>query len=400
MKVIVVGCGNIGSAAAEDLSKTTSSLQVVVADNDEKRAKEAAERIGRNNVSPMRLDASNRHQLVQALGDFDLVMGFLPAKLGYGLAEACIDAKKDLVDVSFIAENPLTLNDKALRAGVTIVPDCGLAPGISNVLTGHAVAELDTVKSVHIMVGGLPEKPIPPLGYVITWSPESLIDEYTRKARIVQKGKIVEADVLSRLEEINFPGVGKLEAFLTDGLRNLIDTIGSVEEMWEKTLRYPGHAERVKLLKDLGFFEEKQIDVEGLALSPRKLTAKLLAQKLSRPEIKDIVALKVEVSGIKNDRPTRYVYYLLDGYDEKLKITSMARTTAYPASIIAQLMLKDAITEKGVVPPERIGMNDKLFRVFLDGLKKRKIEIKEERIVDWGVTAYQVQRRSAKTFSA
>ena len=378
MKVIVVGCGNIGSVAAEDLARNMKSTEVVLTDNDEKRAKAVAQKIGLANVSWMKLDAANSAGTVHALKDFDLALGFLPGKLGYGLAEACIDAGKDLVDVSFMAENPLALDKKAAKAGVTVVPDCGLAPGISNVLAGHAVAVLDKVKSAHIMVGGLPEKPIPPLDYVITWSPESLIDEYTRTARIVEKGKQTDVEVLSGIEEVDFPGIGKLEAFFTDGLRTLIDTIEG-EEMWEKTIRYSGHAEKVKVLKDLGFFGEKQVSIDDAKISPRRLAAKLLAEKLWRPDIRDVVALRVEVSGIKNGKSLRYVYHLLDRFDKKRGITSMARTTAYPASIVAQMMLKGAIKEKGVVPPERLGMNDKLFKMFMEGLKQHGIEVSEKK---------------------
>jgi saccharopine dehydrogenase-like NADP-dependent oxidoreductase len=381
MKVLILGCGNIGSVAAEDLAKSLSSIQVVVADKNEARAKDVAERIGGSNVSWIQLDVTNRSNLANALKDFDLVMGFLPGKLGYRLAGACIDAGKDLVDVSYMSENPLALTDNAIKASVTIIPDCGLAPGISNILVGHAAAELDKVQSVHIMVGGLPEKPVPPLDYVITWSPENLIDEYIRKARIVKEGKIIEVEALSGLEEIEFPEFGKLEAFYTDGLRTLPQTITDAYDMWEKTLRYPGHAEKIKLLKTLGFFEEEQIDVEGVSVSPRKLTVKLLEQKLRKPEIKDIVALKIEVAGVKNGMQTRYVYHFLDYYDEKRGITAMARTTAYSASIIAQLMLKKALKEKGVVPTEKIGKNNVLFQLFLDELEKRGIRIAEEKMV-------------------
>jgi len=378
MKVLILGCGNIGSVAAEDIGKSIDAIEVVVADRNETRAKLIAEGISESNVSWIQLDAAKHNELVKTLEDFDLAMGFLPGKLGYRLAEACVDARNDLVDVSYMAENPLTLNDKAIKAGVTIIPDCGLAPGISNILVGHAAGKLDKVQTVCIMVGGLPEKPVPPLGYVITWSLESLIDEYTRKARIVKEGEIVEVEALNGLEEVEFPNVGRLEAFYTDGLRTLPYTVSNVDNMWEKTLRYPGHAKKIKLLKALGFFDEKQINVEDVSLSPRKLTVKLFDQKLRRPEIRDIVAMKIEVSGIKNDKHVRYVYHMLDRYDENRGITAMARTTAYPASIIAQLMLKKAVKAKGVVPLERLGMSEEFFSKFLNELEKREIRITEE----------------------
>jgi len=382
MKLLVLGCGNIGSVAAEDISKSMDSIEVTVADRDEKRAKLIAERIGESNVSWIQLDAAKHSELVKTLEDFDLAMGFLPGKLGYSLAEACIDASSDLVDVSYMAENPLTLNDKAVKADIKIIPDCGLAPGISNILVGHVAGKLDKVQTVCIMVGGLPEKSAPPLGYVITWSLESLLDEYTRKARIVKEGEIVEVEALNGLEEVEFPSVGRLEAFYTDGLRTLPYTVKNVYNMWEKTLRYPGHAKKIELLKALGFFEEKQIDVEGVSISPRKLTLRLLKRKLWKPEPKDIVALKVEVSGVKNNKQMGYTYYLLDRYDEKQKITAMARTTAYPASVIAQLIFRKATKEKGVVPPERLGMDEQFFSAFLKELERREIKIVEEETVD------------------
>jgi lysine 6-dehydrogenase len=381
MKVLSVGCGNIGSVAAEDLAKSMDFVEVVVADNNKARAEAVAKKIGAKNASWIQINASDQKELAKILKDYDLIMGFLPGKLGYRLTEACIEAGKDLVDVSYMAENPLTLNDKAASAGVTIVPDCGLAPGISNILVGHVAKKFDKVESVHIMVGGLPETPIPPLGYTVTWSPESLIDEYTRIAGIVRSGKRVEVEALSGLEEIEFPNVGRLEAFYTDGLRTLIDTI-EAEEMWEKTLRYPGHAEKVKVLQALGFFNEERVDVEGVGVSPRKLTVKLLGQRLWKPEVGDIVVLKVEVSGVRNGKHAAYVYHLLDFCDKKHGITAMARTTAYPASIMAQLLLRKAVKEKGVVPPEKIGMHDELSRMFTNELEKRGVKITEEKTAD------------------
>jgi saccharopine dehydrogenase-like NADP-dependent oxidoreductase len=340
MKVISIGCGNIGSVAAEDLAKSMSCIEVVVADKDEAKAKDIARQIDRSNVSSIQLDATDYNKLTNTLKDFNLAMGFLPGKLGYRLAEACIEARRNLVDVSYMPKNPLTLNHKAKKAEITIIPDCGLAPGISNILVGHAAKKLERVQTVHIMVGGLPEKPIPPLGYIITWSPENLIDEYVRKAKIVKDGKKTEVEALSGLEEVEFPKLGALEAFYTDGLRTLPETIKNAKEMWEKTLRYPGHAEKIKLLKALGFFEERKIDVEDVSVSPRRLTVRLLKEKLLKPEIRDIVALKAEICGVKNRKQRCYVYHLLEHYDEERRITAMARTTAYTASIIKQLMLK------------------------------------------------------------
>lgn len=379
MKVLVLGSGNIGSVATQDFASSMRSTEIVLGDYDEKRAKRVAQKLGENNVSWVQVDVTKRDELVDTLKRFDLAMGFLPGNLGYLLAEACVEAHRDLVDVSFIPEDVMQLNSAAVRAGSTIVPDCGLAPGISNVLVGHSVSRLDSVESVHVMVGGLPEKPVPPLGYVITWSAESLIDEYTRKARIVRKGKTVEVEALTGLEEIEFPEVGKLEAFYTDGLRTLLFTLGKVDEMWEKTLRYPGHAEKMKLLRTLGFFSEKDIDINCGKVQPKKLTSRILEEKLARRKQIDIVVLRCETQGKKDDKRLMYNYDLLDFQDTKQNVTAMARTTAYPASIIAQLILKGKLKEKGVVPPEKIGMDDKLFGLFMAGLRKHGIKIIEKK---------------------
>jgi saccharopine dehydrogenase-like NADP-dependent oxidoreductase len=378
MKVLVVGCGNIGSVAAEDIARSRKRVDVVVADYDKAIAEAVARRIGIDNVSAMQLDVTKTSDLPRILKSSDVVMGFLPGNLGHRLIKACINASMSLVDVSFGAEDPLVLNKQAEKAEVTVVPDCGLAPGISNLLVGHAVSQLGEVKTVHIMVGGLPEKPVPPLGYIITWSPESLIDEYTRKARILRKGRQVSIDPLTGLETVDFPGVGVLEAFWTDGLRTLMSTV-KAEDMWEKTLRYPGHADKIKAFEQLGFFDKKEVDVDGVKVSPKELTVKLLGRKLRMPDQNDIVVLSVEVEGVKGRTKTCYVYHLLDCYDEKHGVTAMARTTAYPASIITQLMLDGAIKERGVVPPEKIGMHDELFGKIINELKKRDIAIKNEK---------------------
>jgi len=381
MRVLVVGCGRMGSAAAEDLSNSLSPAEIVVADRNPMAAKDVVRRIGKGNLSWMQLDATKKEMLVDALKNFDLALGFLPPKLGFHLMEACIQAGKSLVDVSYMPENPLTLHEKAMEANVIIVPSCGLAPGISNLLVGHAVVNLDKAEKVHILVGGLPEKPVPPLGYVITWSPESLIEEYTSKARIVQNGRITEVEALTGLEMVEFPKIGVLEAFYTDGLKTLLYTVRNVDEMWEKTLRYPGHAEKIRLLKDLGFFGIEEITVNGVKLQPRHFTARLLEKQLSKPDVRDVVALKVEVSGYKKGRKMGYIYTLVDFYDEKSGATAMARTTAYTASIVAKLILERKMGLRGVVPPERLGMDNEIYQHVISELSKRGIKISEETFV-------------------
>ncbi len=377
MRILVLGYGNIGSVLATDLAESMPSTEVVIAGRHRNKAEKAATAIHKENVTGFQLDANNYHGLVDTMKKFDLVIGTLPGDVGYRSVKAAIDAKVDMVDVSYMPENPLTLNQDAIKAGVTIVPDCGVAPGLSNLLVGRAISKLDQVENIHIMVGGLPEEPVPPLGYTITWSVEGLIDEYTRKTRIVENGEVVEVEALTGLEEVEFPGVGKLEGFYTDGLRTLLHTVKGVKNMWEKTLRYPGHVEKIKLLKTLGFFDEHPIEIENVHLPPRKVTIKLLEKKLRRPEIKDILAMKVEVSGITEESRNCYVYHLLDRYDQEHGVTAMARTTAYPASILAQLISQKAIEEKGVIPLEKLGVKEKIFNEILAELEKRQVKIVE-----------------------
>jgi len=379
MKILVLGYGYIGSVVAKDLAENMPSHEVVIAGRSPSRAKEVATTIGRKNVSWIQLDASNCKNLVDALKGFDLMVGALPGEVGYQSIKACVDAKVNAVDVSFMPEDPLKLSKDATKAGVTIIPDCGVAPGLSNMLVQRAISKLDQVRNAQIMVGGLPEKPLPPLGYTITWSVEGLIDEYTRKAKIVKDGKVTEVEALSGLEEVKLPGVGKLEAFWTDGLRTLLHTVKGVENMWEKTLRYPDHIEKIKLLKNLGFFDEKPIQVEGVSIPPRQITVKLLERKLLRPDIPDILTMLVQVDGNKDGRRLMYSYFMLDRYDKKTKVTAMSRTTGYTTSCVAQLLAKEVIKEKGVIPPEKLGANEKIFKKLIGMLKKRGVEVKESK---------------------
>jgi lysine 6-dehydrogenase len=376
MKILILGHGNIGSILTWDLAKNLLRAQIVVADRNQKRVEDAVAALHSENITGICLDANNQRELVKAMKRFDLVICALPGALGFKSTKAAIDAKINMVDISYMPENALTLNRDALKAGVTIIPDCGVAPGLSNLLVGHALSKLDRAVDIHILVGGLPEKPIPPLDYTPTWSIEDLIHEYTRRAKIVKNGKIVEVETLTGLETLEFSGVGKLEGFFTDGLRTLLHTVDGIENMWEKTLRYPGHAKKIKLLKSLGFFDEYPVKIGNTCLTPRMITVKLL-ERLKRPEIKDFLMMMVEVNGIAEESRKCYRFFLLDRYDEKHGITAMARTTAYTASIMTQLMVQNLIEEKGVIPLESIGAKSWLFNKFIDELKKRHLKIGE-----------------------
>jgi len=379
VKIIVLGCGNIGSVAAKDLAESLPLAEIVMSDVNKSRAEEAASKIGQDNVSWVQTDASNHSELLNTIKKFNLVVGALPGSIGYRACKASISARVDMVDVSFMPEDIMSLNRDALKAEVSILPDCGMSPGLGSILVGHAVSKLDQVESVHMFNGGVPEKPVPPLSYAITWSVKDLIELYTRPAKIVRDDKVIQVEAMSGLEEIMFPGVGKLEAIYTDGLRTLLHTMKGARNMWEKSLRYPGHVEKMKLLKTLGFFDEKPIKVENLQISPREITAKLLERKFKRPEIRDMVAMRVEVGGLKDSKKVMYTYHMLDRFDKKRRVTAMARTTAYTASVIAQLVANKDIEEKGVIPPEKVGMNERLYKKFMGMMKKRGVVIKESR---------------------
>ncbi len=379
MKILVLGCGNIGSVVAEDIAQNLSSAQITIADMNEDRVKGVVSRIGRDNVSWSKVDALNHDDLVNTLRKFDLAVGALPGVIGYRVCEAAISAGKDIVDVSYMPEDVMTLHQDALKAEISVLPDCGMSPGLGSILVGHAASKLDRVECVHMMNGGLPETPVPPLGYVITWSVNDLIDMYCRKVTIVKKGKTVEVEAMSGLEEIRFSGVGKLEAFYTDGLRTMLYTMKGVKDMWEKTLRYPGHVEKIKLLKTLGFFDAEPLNTENLNISPREVTAELFERKLKRRDVLDIVVMHVEVSGLRNGNYAAYAYHVLDRYDKQHQVTAMARTTAYTASVTAQLLAKKTIREKGVIPPEKLGMNKEFYNDYVQMMKKREVTIKESR---------------------
>jgi saccharopine dehydrogenase-like NADP-dependent oxidoreductase len=379
MKMLVLGCGNIGSVAGKDLAENLPSAEIVLADLNEARAKEAASRIGHENVSWIRADASNHRQLVSTLKKFDLAIGALPGETGYKVCKASIAAGVDLVDVSYMPEDVMTLHKDAAKAKVSILPDCGMSPGLGSILAGHAISKLDQVESVHMLNGGLPEKAVPPLGYVITWSVKDLIDMYSRKVNVVKEGKVVQMEAMSGLEKTDFPGIGKLEAFYTDGLRTMLHTVRNVKDMWEKSLRYPGHVEKIKLLKALGFFNGRPVEIGNISVSPKEVTAQLFENKLKRKDVPDIVVMRIIVSGTEKGKRVSYTYQLLDHYDRKRKVTSMARTTAYTTSVVAQLLAKKAITEKGVIPPEKLGMDKELYCKFMNMMKKRKVLARESR---------------------
>ena len=373
MRAIVLGAGKIGSVIAQDFSG--KGIELTVGDIDINRARDAADEVGGKSIS---FDTTDYDQMVEILGDFDLVLGALPGDYGLPALRACVETGKDVVDVSFTPEYPLELDKDAREAGITMIPDCGVAPGLSNLLVGYGASRLDSIHEAKIMVGGIPEKQVPPLGYTVTWSAEGLIDEYIREVSIVKEGELIQVPALSGLESIEFPGVGTLEAFYTDGLRSLVESFPEAENLYEKTLRYPGHVEKVKLLRELGFFSEDPVMVRNSEVKPKLVSARVLERSLTMPDVGDLLAMRVEVSGMKDEERLGFSYRVLEYYDHEKDVSAMARTTAYTASIVAGLLVRGDIQDKGVVPMEKLGANHNLVDNIVSELGKRGVEVEEE----------------------
>lgn len=376
MKLLMIGCGYIGSILARHLSEKKPSAKIVISDASRERAERVAGAINRSHVQPFQLDLYDYDRLIKIMGNFDLVVGLAPGKLGYHTIKAAVEAKVNLVDLSYLSEDPLLFDSQASQANITIIPDCGVAPGLSNILVGRAFSLLESVSNVRLFIGGLPQERILPLEYKITWCVEDLLEEYVRDATIIMDGKPTKVHALDGLEELDFPELGRLEAFYTDGLGTLRRTILGVKNMWEKTLRYPGHVEKIKLLRALGFFDDTRID----GVSPRRVLTELFKEKLRFPTIKDLLAMKVELEGEKNGIKTRYVYHLLDYHNETTNISAMGRTTAYTASAVIQLLMENKIDKKGVVPPESLGMDENLYLKIRAKLEREEIKIVEEKM--------------------
>jgi saccharopine dehydrogenase-like NADP-dependent oxidoreductase len=274
-------------------------------------------------------------------------------------------------------ENPLILQDLAKESNVTVVPDCGVAPGLSNILVGHAFMQLDKVDEMHVAVGGLPQMPQPPLDYATTWSIRDLIEEYVRPARIVKNGREISVEALSGLEFVNIPGLGKLESFYTDGLRTLLHSMKGVKEMDERTLRYPGHVEKIRVLKDCAFFSEEPIMVNERSVTPKDFSAEVLSRMLVLKDARDLLVLQVQVIGEKEKEKMVIRYQLVDYYDEVWGVSSMSRATAYTNVAVCNLLLRGTLKEIGVIPPEKLGMNNVQFTAVISELNERGVKVEE-----------------------
>jgi lysine 6-dehydrogenase len=369
-RLVVLGAGMVGAAIARDLADD-AGLRVDVADV----RKDALERVaGRaRDVSTLRADLGNPEAVRRLVAGYDLVVGALPSAIGLQTLRAVIEAGRDLVDISFMPENAVTLDALAREHGTTAVVDCGVAPGLSNMMAGAAAARLDACERVEIYVGGLPLARHWPFDYKAGFAPSDVLEEYTRPARLVEHGRVVVKEPLSEPELLDFPGVGTLEAFNTDGLRSLVDTM-KAPFMKEKTLRWPGHAELMRVLKDTGFFSLEPVDVAGQKVRPRDLTAALLFPKWTFAEGEpDITVMRVRVLGTAAGEPVGYGWDFVDRYHEASGLRSMSRSTGYVATSVARLVLAGAFRRPGVHPPETLGAIDGLLERVLADLTARGV---------------------------
>jgi len=372
-KIIVLGAGMVGSAIAIDLCK---NHQVTLADLNPKVLEKVKQKC--NALQTLPLNVTQKETLQNAIKAFDLVVCAVPGFLGYATLKAIIETGLNVVDISFFPENALELNNLAKTKNVTAIVDCGVAPGMGNVILGR-YNQLLKLTHFECLVGGLPKVKKWPFNYKAPFSPIDVIEEYTRKARYIENGKLVIREPLTDCEYVEFENVGTLESFNSDGLRSLIYTMPHIKNMKEKTLRYPGHVEYIEVLKQSGFFSEEKIKVNGTEISPLDFTSKILFNewKLGETEA-EITVMRIYLKGENQDGKTEEIIYSLhDEYSEETKTSSMARTTGYTATAAAHLVLNGMFQEKGIFPPELVGKHEICFDYFLEHLKTRNVIYKK-----------------------
>jgi lysine 6-dehydrogenase len=369
MKVIVLGAGLVGGPIAMDLARD-KRFQVTAADVNS----DALQKLARTHaVRPLQADLSKPAEVKKLVGGFDLVVSAVPGFMGFQTLRAVISAGRHVVDIAFFIEDPTELDALAKRKGVTAITDCGVAPGMCNILIGYADNLLDATERVVYFVGGLPHVRQWPYEYKAVFSPVDVIEEYTRPARFVENGVKVVKPALSDPERLDFPGVGTLEAFNTDGLRSLLHTI-KAPNMKEKTLRYPGHVERMAMLRDTGFFSHEPVMVDGRPVRPMDVTARLLFPKWKLNEGEaDLTVMKVVVEGRKGRKRLKYSWDLLDRYDPATRVHSMARVTGYTATMALRMIADGVYRRTGLSFPEYLGRRPECVRQMLSGLEERAV---------------------------
>ncbi|MCK4919655.1 MAG: saccharopine dehydrogenase NADP-binding domain-containing protein [Bacteroidales bacterium] len=365
--IVVLGAGLVGKAIILDLYK---SYNILVIDIDKNKLSKL-DKIP--NIETLVTDLAVDTNIRKVIKNADLVIGAVPGFMGFNMLKNVIEAGKNIVDISFFPEDPFKLDILAKDNNVTAVVDCGVCPGMGNIILGRYIGKFD-INSYKCLVGGLPQNPVKPWGYKAVFSPIDVIEEYTRPARFKEHGQIVTKPALSDAEFVNLDPVGTLEEWNSDGLRSLLDTMPHIPNLLEKTLRYPGTIEYLNVLRELGYFSDVEIDVKGNKVRPIDLTAELLFPKwkLEKGE-KEFTIMQVIIEGKQNNKQIKYVYDLYDEYNKASDTFSMARTTGYTCTAAAELVLKGSFNEKGVNPPEYLGKSENNFRFMLQYLAERGV---------------------------
>jgi lysine 6-dehydrogenase len=383
MKVLVLGSGRMGLGAAFDLAQSPEVEAVTLADVEIERARAVAAAIKSEKLEPAQVDVAESKQVLELMRGHDAAISCVVYHHNLRLARAAVEARVNFCDLggnNSIVSEELALDEAARDAGINIIPDCGLAPGMVSILVAHGAERFERLEAVHIRVGGLPQHPRPPLNYQIIFSVEGLINEYVERARVIRGGRIVEVDSLTEIERLEFAApYEEMEAFQTSGGTSTLPEsfTGRVRELDYKTIRYAGHCERFKLLVDLGLASNEEIEIEGASVSPRRLLCEMLTRHLPEGE-PDVVLVRVDFRGVMAGVKSELRYDIIDRFDEQTGLSAMMRTTAFPASIIAQMMASGKITEKGAIPQERVVPP----APFVAALAKRNIKIRESLIVN------------------
>lgn len=369
MKIKLLGAGRVGSFIAEELYK--DGFDLCAFDLSES----SLEALSRKGIKTFPCNLSEEENLIKNIKDADLIINALPGFMGYKTLEISIEEKKPIIDVSFMPENPLPLDKKAKEKDVLAIVDIGIAPGLSHFLVGRESFLNKNLSGAKIYVGGIPFERTYPFQYKAPFSPSDVLEEYIRTARYRFNGLITEAEPLSDIEEINVFGIGTLEAFLTDGLRTLLYTT-NIPTLIEKTLRYPGHSNAIKLLKNSNFLSKKPIDYNGTKIIPLEFTSKLLFPlwELKKND-REMTILYVYFWSKEGEKNKEINYFLIETTDLEKGINSMAKTTGTPAIIAAEMYLEGKINLKGIIPPEILGRDEKIFEDFMERFEKRGLKL-------------------------
>jgi lysine 6-dehydrogenase len=376
MRMLVLGAGLQGSACAYDLLRQAEVERVTLADLDPKRVPAFLKKKVGKRLVLARVDVKQTARLRALMRGHDAVMNASPYHFNYAVAKAAVAAGLHCADLggnTEIVQRQKTLDGAARKKGVSIIPDCGLAPGMVNIIAAEGIRRVGDADSVKIFVGGLPRHPKPPLNYQIVYSLEGALDYYTTPSWVLRDSKPARVDALSELEPVEFPApVGTLEAFHTGGGISTMPWAyaGRVRTMEYKTLRYPGHVAIMRPVRELGLLDLKPVMVKGTKVVPRDAFIATVSPGLTKPNEPDLVALRVEVTG-RGGR--RVVWQLLDYADEKAGISAMMRTTGYSLAITGLMQVDGRISAMGAHTPDEAVP----FRAYVDELKRRGVEIRE-----------------------